>query len=164
MPWCLISSSENISVDMVQDDCFLLSYDQAIVLDTAITYEDDALLLAAVMFNMALLHHSVGLEWKDNGGLERARWLYHLSLELLNDQNNSKSNSFFRLVLLNNIAHIDSCVRCKDAMLVSLAGMHNILLETSFGRDRLIDNEDYEIFSLNVLVGQTVIFAFAPAA
>jgi tetratricopeptide (TPR) repeat protein len=164
MSWCLVSSSENISVAMAQDDCFLLSYDQAIVLDISTKYEDEVLLLVVVMFNMALLHHSKGLEWKDNGGMEQARRLYHLSLEILNDHSNSKGTSFFRLVLLNNIAHIDSFVQCKDAMMISLASMYNILLETTLNGDDYEEYEDYEIFSLNVMVGQTVIFAFAPAA
>jgi hypothetical protein len=163
--WMSKTAHPCVSIEMPHDDCFVVCYTHAVLLDTSARYQDDALLASTVMFNMALLHHSTGLEWRHPVVLEQACRLYHLSMGLLNGLDKSNSNTLLYLATLNNIANIDSCLRRKESMMASLDKMCQILVATDgiAGHDTAW-TDYYLVFSINVMVGQLVTFTIAPAA
>jgi tetratricopeptide (TPR) repeat protein len=150
-----ISSRDGVPVWIEQDTHgYLHCYDRAILLNTDNpVYEDDPILSIVILFNIALLHHSTGLLdcARCDESLEQASRLYRLALGLLEQMECSHQNILLHLALLNNIAHIDSHLVRLDVMLESLRRMSAILTEDHTLR---IDEEDYTIFAINVMIGE----------
>ena len=148
-----------------QDASFLTLYDRALLVDTDIPCEDDELLSAVILFNMALLHHSAGLQCGKSDFLERASRLYQIALNILQKQHDPNANYLLLMALFNNIAHIDSHLFRMEDMKDSLEQMRNILTADDIDDEDLpIEEDDYVIFFMNAMFGKEKEFTVAPAA
>jgi hypothetical protein len=114
---------------------------------------------------LGLLHHAGGLERADDDVLEQASRLYRLALGLLQKDVVSSRNVLLHLALLNNCAHIESHLVRMDQMMSFLGRMDELLLTYDHDDQLLpIDQDDYTIFSMNVMFGEKTEFVVAPVA
>lgn len=144
---------------------FLEFYDRGLLVDTTARCEDETLLSAVILFNMALLHHARGLEVGKSEFLERASCLYHIAVGIIQQQDVNATTDLILLALLNNMAHVDSYLCRLDDMKDSLEQMREILSTEFIDCDAdPINEDDYIIFSLNVMFGTTKELSVAPAA
>jgi hypothetical protein len=179
-PYSVLSSALSRSTaaqDHHHDASFLTLYDRAFLVDTKAAatadHNDDddddivnadlgpCLLLAVVLYNMALLHHTSGLDQGQASYLTSARQLYQLALGIV--QPLAHPPSLLWLALCNNVAHIDSyLVRVAD-MKHHLQQMSRVL-QCDDWPDLDYDDDDYMIFYLNAMFGEENNLVVAPAA
>ena len=164
-PTSSISVFSSVPVWIQQDTSCLTFYDRALLVDINTPFEDNELLSAVILFNMALLHHSRGLEFGKSDFLERASHLYQIALDILQKQKSANGNYLIIMALLNNMAHIDSHLFRMEDMTDSLEHMCKILsADDIVNDDLLIDEDDYVIFFMNAMIGKEKEFTIAPAA
>lgn len=159
-----INSCVSVPVLMKQDTCFLTCYNRAVFLDADCVSLKDTVLPAVILFNIGLLHHSRGVESDNMSLLEHASRLYRMSLQLLRKQANEGNNLLLFLALFNNLAHIDSIFFRMDDMKLSLNRMEVMLSENDSVSDPSTDEEDFVIFSMNIMFGDQKEYLLAPAA
>jgi hypothetical protein len=157
------------------DSSFLTLYDRAFLVDTKATtaeHDDDdddlvhadldpSLLLAGVLYNMALLHHKRGLDQGQASHLTSARQLYQLALGIV--QPLAHPPSLLWLALCNNVACIDSYLLCVPDMKHYLQQMSRVLRCDDL-LDLDDDDDDFMIFYLNAMFGEENNLLVAPAA
>jgi hypothetical protein len=147
------------------ESTFLAAYDRALVVNNESAQQlDDLKLSAVILFNMALLHHSRGLRSTNGDSLDRASRLYCFALGILQMHHTPSNNDLLWLALYNNLAHIDSYLFRIDSMKASLEQIRT-LLRPHFDEDcDPIEEDDYNLFSVNAMYGRETSFRVAPAA
>jgi tetratricopeptide (TPR) repeat protein len=146
------------------ESTFLAAYDRALVINNESAQLDDLKLSAVILFNMALLHHSRGLRSTNGDSLDRASRLYCFALGILEMHHTPTANDLLWLALYNNLAHIDSYLFRIDSMKASLEQIRT-LLRPLFDEDcNPIEEDDYNLFSVNAMYGRETSFKVAPAA
>lgn len=165
-PSCSINVVGCVPIWLQHDASFLTLYDRALLVDTTTPCEDDELLSAVILFNMALLHHSRGLlECGEADYLDRANRLYEIALDILEKQEGHNANILLLMAVLNNIAHIDSHLCRLEDMKDSLEQMRHILAGDDIDEeDNSLDEDDYAIFFMNSMFSSEQEFTVAPAA
>lgn len=147
------------------DLSFLSIFDRALLVDMETPCTDDALLSAIVLFNLALMNHTIGVESGHSDYLQRARRMYSLTLTIVEDDNDVVSNCLLHLALLNNMAHIDAYLCRTNDMMDALEKIRMVLeVIDDQGMLNLIKDEDYMIFSMNAMFGNDNEFSVASAA
>jgi hypothetical protein len=160
-----VCSRHSVPVWVTQDTCFLACYNRAILLTPDASNYDDSIVPVVILYNLGLLHHAGGLERADDEVLGQASRLYRLALGLLQKNAISSRNVLLHLALLNNCAQIESHLVRMDQMMSFLERMDELLLTYDHDDQLLpIDQDDYTIFSMNVMFGEKTDFVVAPAA
>jgi hypothetical protein len=110
--------------------------------------EEDSIVPVVILYNLGLLHHACGLERSDDDVLGQACRIYSLALGLLQKHAISPRNVLLHLALLNNCAHVESCLVRMDQMMSFLRRMGELLLGSDNHDDQLLplDQDDYAIF------------------
>jgi tetratricopeptide (TPR) repeat protein len=158
----IVTGGDPVAIHL--ESTFLAAYDRALVINNESAQLDDLKLSAVILFNMALLHHSRGLRSTNGDSLDRASRLYYFALGILQMHHTPTTNDLLWLALYNNLAHIDSYLLRIDSMKASLEQIRT-LLRPHFDEDcNPIEEDDYNLFSVNAMYGRETSFRVAPAA
>jgi hypothetical protein len=168
-PYSVLSSKlthSSAQHDHHHDASFLTLYDRAFLVDTKASADDldPCLLLAVVLYNMALLHHTRGLDQGQASYLTSARQLYQLALGIVQQPLAEHPPSLLWLALCNNVAYIDSYLLRVSDMKHHLQQMSRVLRCDDLPDLDETDDDDYMIFYLNAMFGEEDNLVVAPAA
>ena len=153
------SLSKLLSQKHMLDQSIVAMFDRAFVVEEP--GEDDELLVAIILYNMALLKHITSTS---NASLQRSLHLYHIVLQVLEKSIQNSLPGALDLLLMgtyNNMAQIYEQNFCEYETLRSMQAILDMLSE-----ERVVGSvaqEDYDLFQLNIVMLKTNAVA-APAA
>jgi hypothetical protein len=132
------------------DSGLLCVYDRAIV----VSYQEDdsEVMSAVIMYNMALLSHSRGLQLSRFKCLLRATKLYRMAISILMRRESIRSSvSILFLALFNNLAHVYSYTYEVHKMNECLECMRQTLSAFDHTAE---ESEKYSVFFANSICAQ----------
>jgi hypothetical protein len=144
------------------DQAIVALYDRAFFIANDENADKESL-SSVLLYNMALVNHLSGIEKGDQTYLTTAFKLYQMSLEIAiqNDIFPSDADVLI-MALYNNMAHIHSH-QFSIAEARSAMDEMNLVLEDEH-TSSLINEDDYALFCLNVMVFEELKLNSAPAA
>jgi hypothetical protein len=137
----------------------VVMYDRALFVQCHHFHAKPEVLSAIILFNMGLMHHIRGSHGVTKF-LEDAYHLYQISLCILDRNDAFDVDPLLYLALRNNMAHISSSLSMAEKMLEELCALQ----DTIASECDYVDEEDLQIFYVNVLCGLSAIPTVAPAA
>jgi tetratricopeptide (TPR) repeat protein len=155
-PTCYFASSPNTAYSM---------YNRALVLSRDL--DDDALLVrnqhrthAIILYNLALVHHNIGVHLGVSAALPHALRLYEMALETIDRGANFVDVQKLLLALLNNMGNIHTHLFHFENTRQCLSSLRVVLAASS---SAMAMDDDFVFFFLNSLF-QGKELCFAPAA
>lgn len=155
-PTCSFASSPSTAYSM---------YNRALVLSTE---QDDFSLMvthqhrtsAIILYNLALVHHNIGIHFGISAALPHAVRLYEMALETIDQGANLVDVQKLLLAILNNMGNIYTHLfQYEDTQ----RWLNNLRVVLAASSSAMIIDEDYVFFFLNALF-QGKELCFAPAA
>jgi hypothetical protein len=155
-PTCSFASSPSTAFSM---------YNRALVLSDD---QDDYSLMgtcqhrtsAIILYNLALVHHNIGIHFGVSAALPHALRLYEMSLETIDQGANLVDVQRLLLAILNNMVNIHAHLFNFENTQKWLNKLRVVLAASSYA---MAMDEDYVFFFLNALF-QGKVLVFAPAA
>ena len=158
--------SSSCSSPFPQAEAFHTIYDRALFVCNS--EQDDELLSASILFNMALLHHLRGLEQNKSVNLSKASRLYETGLLILErcafDSVACPSLNLLRLALLNNSIQIHLLEFDRDGVDECLFYMQSILDDAIMKNLEHDNHEDFSFFFSSAMMSSPDVLNLAPAA
>jgi hypothetical protein len=144
----------NVMNQVSPNDSGLVSvYDRAIVI--AHHHDDCEVVTAVILYNMALLHHTRGIQLNQSKCILRATKFYHMALSIVMPRHHyctsSGGYSILVLALFNNLAHAYSYTYDVDHMSACMEYMRQTLTAVHYTTEESVK---YSVFTINVMCAQ----------
>jgi hypothetical protein len=142
------------------DHSLVLNYSCALAIFDDV--QDKELLIAVVLYNMALVHHCRAIERGISSLITTALNLYKIAASFIeNARDIDSSNGLLLLALYNNMAQIHASQFSLEETRVCIDRVRMLLSAVS--AESFIEEEDYHFFFVNTML-QVEDIALAPAA